>query len=111
MGGTLAAIEQGFIQTEIQNAAYAFQQSVERGEGVVVGVNKFRLAEENPPVTFRMDPALERSQIERLRDLRASRAAPAVERPLNAPGRGSRASANHMTRSQPACAAYATGGE
>ena len=42
MGGTLAAIEKGFIQAEIQNAAYAFQQSVERGETVVVAVNRFR---------------------------------------------------------------------
>ena len=41
MGGTLAAIEKGYIQTEIQNAAYAYQQSVERGEAVVVGVNQF----------------------------------------------------------------------
>ena len=53
MGGTLAAIESGFIQTEIQNAAYAYQQSVERGETVVVGVNKFRQEEGSTPVTFR----------------------------------------------------------
>src|SRR5277367_1159049 len=72
MGGTLAAIENGFIQTEIQNAAYAYQQSVERGETVVVGVNKFRQEEETAPVTFRMDPALERQQVERLREMRAS---------------------------------------
>jgi methylmalonyl-CoA mutase N-terminal domain/subunit len=73
MGGTLAAIESGFIQSEIQNAAYAFQQSVERGDTVVVGVNRFRQADEHPPMTFRMDPALERQQCDRLRDLRASR--------------------------------------
>ena len=42
MGGTLAAIENGFIQSEIQNAAYAYQQTVERGDTVVVGVNKFQ---------------------------------------------------------------------
>ena len=42
LGGTLAAIEKGFIQGEIQNAAYAYQQSVERGETVVVGVNRFQ---------------------------------------------------------------------
>ena len=42
LGGTLAAIEKGFIQGEIQNAAYAYQQAVERGETVVVGVNRFQ---------------------------------------------------------------------
>jgi methylmalonyl-CoA mutase N-terminal domain/subunit len=63
MGGTLAAIESGFIQGEIQNAAYEFQKSVESGEAVVVGVNRFRQNEDNPPMTFRMDPALERAQL------------------------------------------------
>ncbi len=42
MGGTLAAIEKGFIQGEIQNAAYAYQQTVEHGDTVVVGVNRFQ---------------------------------------------------------------------
>ena len=49
MGGTLAAIESGFIQNEIQNAAYAYQQAVERGEAVVVGVNKFQQPEKETP--------------------------------------------------------------
>jgi methylmalonyl-CoA mutase N-terminal domain/subunit len=111
MGGTLSAIEQGFIQAEIQNAAYAFQQSVERGETVVVGVNKFRQAEENPPVTFRMDPALERSQIERLRDLRASRDASHVDHTLTDLERAARGSDNLMPRIVAACEAYATVGE
>ena len=47
MGGTLAAIENGFIQNEIQNAAYAYQQAVERGEAIVVGVNKFQQDEKD----------------------------------------------------------------
>src|SRR5580700_3754789 len=55
LGGTLAAIEKGFIQNEIQNAAYAYQQSVERGEAIVVGVNKFHQQEAEPPSTFRLD--------------------------------------------------------
>jgi len=111
MGGTLAAIEKGYIQAEIHNAAYAFQQSVEKGETVVVGVNKFRQEEEHPPVTFRMDPALERSQIERLRDLRASRAASVVEERLKALELSARGSDNLMPRILAACEAYATVGE
>ena len=59
MGGTLAAIENGFISGEIQNAAYAAQQAVERGEAVVVGVNRFEEADGHPPVTFRIDPTVD----------------------------------------------------
>ena len=110
MGGTLAAIESGFIQSEIQNAAYAFQQRVERGETIVVGVNKFRQAEENPPATFRMDPALERLQIERLRELRASRGAE-VETRLSELEQAARSSDNLMPRILAACEALATVGE
>jgi methylmalonyl-CoA mutase N-terminal domain/subunit len=111
MGGTLAAIEKGYIQAEIHNAAYAFQQSVEKGETVVVGVNKFRQEEEHPPVMFRMDPALERSQIERLRELRASRAASVVEERLKALELAARGSDNVMPHILAACEAYATVGE
>jgi len=82
LGGTLAAIEKGYIQAEIQNAAYDFAQKIERGEQVVVGVNKFRQEEEHAPVVFRMDPEIERQQIARLRDLRASRAPDVVEEKL-----------------------------
>ena len=111
MGGTLAAIESGFIQTEIQNAAYEYQQSVERGETVVVGVNKFRQAEETSPVTFRMDPALERSQVERLREMRASRSASDVDATLGALEVAARGVDNLMPRIFDACAAKATVGE
>ncbi len=111
MGGTLAAIEAGFIQSEIQNAAYAFQQAVERGETIVVGVNKFRQAEENPPATFRMDPALEQQQVERLRDMRASRSAAEVERALASLESAARGTDNLMPRILDACAVSATVGE
>jgi methylmalonyl-CoA mutase N-terminal domain/subunit len=111
MGGTLAAIETGFVQTEIQNAAYAYQQSVERGETVVVGVNKFRQEEEASPVAFRMDPALERQQVERLRQMRASRSASEVEASLNALEDAARGTDNLMPRILDACAARVTVGE
>jgi methylmalonyl-CoA mutase N-terminal domain/subunit len=73
MGGTLKAIERGFIQQEIQNAAYEWQQAVDRKEAIVVGVNAFHLNEEKPIPLQRIDEALERKQVERLRTFRENR--------------------------------------
>ncbi|MDW8361040.1 MAG: methylmalonyl-CoA mutase family protein [Myxococcales bacterium] len=73
MGGMVAAIEQGYVQREIQATAYAHQLSVERGERVVVGVNRFVEEQPEPVPVYRVDPALEREQVERLRALRARR--------------------------------------
>ncbi len=56
MGGTLRAIEEGFIQREIQNAAYESQEKIESGESIVVGVNRFEEAASAPPPVFRVDP-------------------------------------------------------
>ena len=78
-GGTLAAIESGFIQREIQESAYRAQTEIDSGQTTVVGVNKY--AEDSPgtrqPVIFRVDPEGERRQVERVRALRAQRSAPA----------------------------------
>jgi methylmalonyl-CoA mutase N-terminal domain/subunit len=111
MGGTLAAIERGFIQSEIQNAAYAYQQSVERGDAVVVGVNKFHQDEPEAPTTFRLDPALEAQQIALLRELRASRDARAVETRLSALEAAVRSSDNLMPHILACAEAYGTVGE
>jgi methylmalonyl-CoA mutase N-terminal domain/subunit len=73
LGGTLRAIEQGYIQQEIQNAAYDFQQSVDRLENVVVGVNRFQTEGHKGIPIQRIDEALEGRQVERLRALRARR--------------------------------------
>jgi methylmalonyl-CoA mutase, N-terminal domain len=73
MGGVLKAIERGYVQQEIQNAAYNYQQTVDRHEAIVVGVNAFELDEEKPIPLQRIDESLERKQVERLRALRASR--------------------------------------
>jgi methylmalonyl-CoA mutase N-terminal domain/subunit len=73
MGGTLRAIERGFIQQEIQNAAYWCQQAVDRKEAIVVGVNAFHLNDEKPIPLQHIDEALERKQVERLRTSRATR--------------------------------------
>ncbi len=79
MGGTLAAIEKGYIQGEIQNSAYRYQRAIEDGKQIVVGVNKFQTEESDAPHAFRVDPKLETRQIERLRQTRASRSADRVK--------------------------------
>jgi methylmalonyl-CoA mutase, N-terminal domain len=111
MGGTLAAIEKGFIQNEIQDAAYAAQQSIERGEAIVVGVNKFQQSEKDLPPTFRLDPELEKQQIGRLRDLRASRDSGAVNTRLCALENAARSSDNLMPHILACGEAHATVGE
>jgi methylmalonyl-CoA mutase N-terminal domain/subunit len=111
LGGTLAAIENGFIQNEIQNAAYAYQQTVERGETIVVGVNKFQQDQAGAPITFRLEPELERQQIARLGDLRASRDASAVDASLCALENAARSSDNLMPRILACAEVYATVGE
>jgi methylmalonyl-CoA mutase N-terminal domain/subunit len=73
LGGAMRAIETGYVQSEIQDAAYAYQQAVERDEQVIVGLNKFATQEELPIDTLRVDPEIERRQVERLRHLRATR--------------------------------------
>ena len=73
MGGTLTAIEAGYIQREIQDAAYRAQQAVDAGRAVVVGVNRFADQTASGVDVFRVDPETERKQIARVRALRASR--------------------------------------
>jgi methylmalonyl-CoA mutase N-terminal domain/subunit len=73
LGGMLRAIEEGFVQGEIQRAAFEYQKAVERGEQIVVGVNQFTAEEERPVPLLRIDPAIERAQVERVRALRARR--------------------------------------
>jgi methylmalonyl-CoA mutase N-terminal domain/subunit len=111
LGGTLAAIEKGWIQAEIQNAAYEFQQQVERGEKIVVGVNRFQQDEEEALAALRIDPEVERQQVERLRQVRASRDTAKVEARLGALEDAARGSDNLMPRILEACEALATVGE
>jgi methylmalonyl-CoA mutase N-terminal domain/subunit len=73
MGGTLTAIERGFQQREIQEAAYRVQQAIESGESIVVGVNRFRDESSATPPIQRIDPEGERRQVERVRRVRAER--------------------------------------
>jgi len=111
MGGTLRAIEEGFIQREIQNAAYESQKNIETGESVVVGVNRFEEAAAVSPVVFKMDPAIERRQVERVRELRASRDAQTHGACLDELETAARGSANLMPHILASCEANATVGE
>jgi methylmalonyl-CoA mutase N-terminal domain/subunit len=111
LGGTLAAIEKGYIQGEIQSAAYEYAQKVERGEAIIVGVNKFRLEEEKPPAVFRVDPEIERQQVARLRELRASRSAQAVAAKLAGLEQAAKGSGNLMPHILSCCESLVTVGE
>jgi methylmalonyl-CoA mutase N-terminal domain/subunit len=73
MGGALQAIEKGFMQNEIQNAAYTAQQAIERGVQVIVGLNQFRVEEDLTLERLRVDPAIEMAARERLKALRETR--------------------------------------
>jgi methylmalonyl-CoA mutase N-terminal domain/subunit len=111
MGGTLRAIERGFIQGEIRNAAYDYQRAVESGRQIVVGMNRFQQQEAARIPTFRVDAALEKAQVERLRQVRASRDRETVERRLDRLTDAARGADNLMPLILDAAAAYATVGE
>ena len=110
-GGTLRAIETGYLQNQIQNAAYDYQRGIESGQRVVVGVNRFQQEEERVVPTFRLDPELEKSQIESLRQVRAGRSQSAVAEKLAALERAARGSDNLMPLMMDAAGVYATVGE
>src|ERR1700722_2698238 len=73
MGGMIRAIEVGYVQGEIQKAAFEYQQAVERGDQVVVGVNRFTVEDEKPIPTMRVDPQIESAQVARVQAVRARR--------------------------------------
>ena len=111
LGGMLKAIEAGFPQEAIETAAYASQRAVEAGEQVIVGVNRFDMDEGAAPPVFRIDPAIERAQIERLREVRASRDAARVQSRLETLEAAARDAENLMPHVLAAAEAYATVGE
>jgi methylmalonyl-CoA mutase N-terminal domain/subunit len=111
LGGMLKAIERGFVQQEIQNAAYEYQQRVDNQEAIVVGVNRFEVEEEKPIPIQRIDPALEPRQVERLRALRAKRDAGPWKVALASVEEAARSGANVMPRILAAVEASATVGE
>ena len=111
MGGTLAAIEAGFIQGEIQRSAYEFQREVESGKRVIVGVNRFQTEEAVSVPVFRVDPAIERARVEEVRALRTARNAEGWRRALEALEFAARNTDNLMPLILGAAEADATVGE
>jgi len=111
LGGMLKAIERGYVQQEIQSAAYEYQKAVDHGEAVVVGVNRFEVEEEKPIPLQRIDEALESQQIERLRVLRARRDKKPWREGLQGVEDAARSGQNLMPRILTAVEASATVGE
>jgi methylmalonyl-CoA mutase N-terminal domain/subunit len=111
LGGMLKAIESGFVQSEIQRAAYDFQRAVEQKEQIVVGVNEF-VAEENRQIpTLRIDPQIESTQIVRLNALRAKRDSAKVRSALAELQRRAHSTENLLPAILTAVESYATVGE
>ncbi|PZT68736.1 methylmalonyl-CoA mutase [Streptomyces sp. SW4] len=110
-GGAVEAIERGFQKEEIERNAYRIAQETDAGERVVVGVNRFRLDEEEPYEPLRVDPAIEARQAERLAKLRAERDRAAVTSALAALRRAAEGSDNVLYPMKEALRARATVGE
>ncbi len=111
LGGVIPAIEENFMQREIAEASFRYQGEVERGERVVVGVNRYALEEEAPVELLRIDPALEAKQIERVRGVRDRRDSGRVEAALARLQTDAEGDVNLMPAIMDAARAYTTMGE
>src|SRR6266571_5013270 len=111
LGGMLKNIERGYVQQEIQNAAYEYQQQVDQEQAVIVGVNRFVVDDEKPIQLQRIDEALERKQVERLRALRVRRDSKPWKDSLQKIEDAARSGANLMPPILGAVEANATVGE
>jgi methylmalonyl-CoA mutase N-terminal domain/subunit len=111
LGGPLAAIEKGFQQREIQEAAYRVQRAIDSGDQIVVGVNRFSDDEVVTPPTQRIDPEGERRQVERVRSIRAERSTDAWTTTMDGLEEVARGEGNLMPAILDAVRAYATVGE
>jgi methylmalonyl-CoA mutase N-terminal domain/subunit len=111
LGGSVRAIELGYMQQEIEDAAYQFQQDMEEGRRVVVGVNKFQTKEDIKPAILRVDPEIGRRQAQKLVALRERRDNAATGAALAALDEAARGKANLLPRILAAIEAWATLGE
>jgi methylmalonyl-CoA mutase, N-terminal domain len=111
LGGAVAAVERGFVQDEIEQAAFRHQQEVEAGERVIVGVNRFTEEDSEPIELHRLDPEAERRQLERTARLRAERNAADVGAALADVGRVAAGKGNLVVPMREALRARATIGE
>jgi methylmalonyl-CoA mutase N-terminal domain/subunit len=111
LGGAVAAVERGFVQDEIESAAFAWQQQVESGDRVIVGVNRYAAESEAPIELHTLDPAAERRQLERTARVRARRDAEAAAAALAAVRETARGTANMLPPMREALRAHCTVGE
>ena len=111
LGGMLSAIEAGYVQREIERAAYDYQKAVEAQQEIVVGVNRFQIKEGTSIPTLKIDPAFELAQVERVRKVRAERNSAAARAALEAVEAAARSGENLMPVIIAAVEAYATLGE
>ncbi|MDX6387475.1 MAG: methylmalonyl-CoA mutase, N-terminal domain [Gaiellaceae bacterium] len=111
LGGAVAAVEQGFVQDEIEQASFRWQQEVEGGERVIVGVNRFTEGEEEPIELHRLDPAAEQRQLERTARVRAERNSEEAQRAVDAVRETARGDGNLLVPMREALRARATIGE
>ena len=107
----LRAIETGYVQGEIQKAAYEYQRAIESGEQIIVGVNRFVAEKETPIPTLRVDPDMERAQVERVRALRERRDSARASQAVAEVERRARSGENLMPAVANAVEAFATVGE
>ncbi len=108
MGGMLAAIERGFPQLEIADAAYRFQRQLDRKEKILVGVNRYESEEETPIEILKIDEKLEEEQIKRLREVKRTRDNRKVAQTLNDVRQACKSGDNVMPHVVEAVKAYAT---
>jgi methylmalonyl-CoA mutase N-terminal domain/subunit len=111
LGGAVAAIEQGFVQGEIEQAAFEWQRQIEAGERVIVGVNRFAEEEQDPIELHRLDPESERRQVERTARVRAERSAEEAAGALEEVRRVARGEENLLVPMREALRARCTVGE
>jgi methylmalonyl-CoA mutase N-terminal domain/subunit len=111
LGGAVSAVENGFIQREIQESAYQYQKAVESGDRIVVGVNKFQTEETLPKDLLRVDPAVRERQVAKLEKLRTDRDQAQVDQALAALTDAAKGDGNVMHPIIDAVKAYATLGE
>ncbi|MBW2117083.1 MAG: methylmalonyl-CoA mutase family protein [Deltaproteobacteria bacterium] len=111
MGGAVPAIEQGYIQREIQDSAYKYQLDIEKEERIVVGLNRFQIEEEKPTNLLRVDPSVRVAQINRLKELKSERDNEKVNKSLSDLKKCAQGDDNLMPVILDAVKAYATLGE
>jgi len=111
LGGMVEAIEKGFVQQEIQDSAYSYQLEVEKGEQVVVGVNKFQVKEDPPSNLLKVDRSIQVSQIAKIQDVKSSRDNELVKAKLAEIKKTAQTSDNLMPKILDAVKVYATLGE